>query len=282
MDSEEEATPASSNRTLVITLSTVLSTVALLLVIATAIACFRVKHGRLPFIIRGITPIDDEEIESWKRRAGDEKYTASPATQPSSDQSSPRSLRKAPSVIVYHTPAYSSGPEDAGSVHSHHTGRPRSRTYPHSPSYAHAHTLSGGSTKHSVDLPPAAVLARAPNSRPGLTDETVEGDDAFIPTQHRRQGSRLSKKHSRSRSSASYQWGVGPTSPRQSGEQVLRTSYSFERSWDREREGRGHARIYSDPSVPPRLSFDGQLRLASPPLVKDLPTPESEIGRAIG
>lgn len=281
MNSEEGVTPASSNRTLVITLSTVLSAVALFLVVATAFACFRVKHGRLPFILRGISPINDEEIESWKRRAGDEKFTSSPNAQHSSGEDSPRSLRKAPSVIVYHTPAYPSGPEDSGSIYNNQ-GRPRSHTYSHSPSYPpHAHTLSGGSAKHSLDLPPAAVLARAPNSRPGLTDETVEGDDAFIPAQVRRQGSRLSKKHSRSRSSMSYQWG-GPTTPRQSYEQALRTSYSFERSWEREREGRGHTRIYSDSSVPPRLSFDGQPGLSAPVVVKDSPTPASEIGRAIG
>ena len=282
MDSEEGASPASSNRTLVITLSTVLSVVAFFLIIATAFACFRGKRSRrLPFIIRGITPIDDEEIESWKRRGGDEKLTSSPPTRHSSGESSPRSLRKAPSVIVYHTPAYPSGPEDsAGSVY-HNQSRPRSHTYSHSPSYPHsqplAHTLSSGSAKQSLDLPPAAVLARAPNSRPGLTDDTVEGDDAFVPT-HRRQTSRLSKKHSRARSSASYQW--GPTSPRQSGENAPppQTSYSFDA-----RQGRGHARIYSDSSVPPRLSFDGELGLmASAVVTGSVPTPESQIGRAIG
>ena len=224
--------PASQNRTLVITLSTVLSAVALFLLVATAFACFRVKHGRLPFVTRGITPIDDEEIESWKRRAGDEKFT-NRAAGSSAPTSPARSLKKSPSVIVYQRNAVPPSGEDSGAsvyenVHSHshshaqsnsHTlARSRSLSHSHSlqKSQSHSHSLahshSINSARPSLDLPPAAVLARAPNSRPGLTDDTVEGDAAFIPT-HRRQGSRLSKKHSRGSSSP---W--GPVTPRQCGE----------------------------------------------------------------
>ena len=287
------ATP--DNRTLVITLSTVLSAVALFLIIATVFACFRVKHGRLPFVIRGITPIDDEEIESWKRRDEDEKFTASPARQPSTAASSPRSLKKSPSVIVYHTQTHPGGPDDsAGSIynsrqshsHSHSHSRPRSLSHSLSFSHAqHAHSLSAASGKRSLDMPPPAVLARAPNSRPGLTDETVEGDDAFIPT-HRRQPSRLSKRHARSRSRASLQW-AGPASPRMSVDDAPpRTPCSFERSWDPAAETRGrhgHARIYSDSSVPPRSSFDAEFGYVGPAVLSGgMATPESEIGRAIG
>lgn len=298
--------PASQNRTLVITLSTVLSAVGLFLVFATAFACFRVKHGRLPFLKRGITPIDDEEIESWKRRAGEEKFTGRPAG--SSPPTSPaRSLKKSPSVIVYQSNAAPQSGEDSGASvhegahghspshpqsyshsHSHSLARSYSQTqpltqsysHPHSYSHSHSHSIahSFSTTAHpSLDLPPAAVLARAPNSRPGLTDETVEGDAAFIPT-HRRQGSRLSKKHSRGSSS---QW--GPVTPRQSGEgRASRSSEWGRRGESRGREG-GHARIYSDSSVPPRLSLDeGVIGGLAPAPVRVGRTPVSEIGRAIG
>lgn len=44
----------------------------------------------------------------------------------------------------------------------------------------------------SLDAPRPSITARAPNARPGLTDDTVQGDDAFIP-QLKRQPSRLAK-----------------------------------------------------------------------------------------
>ena len=285
--------PASQNRTLVITLSTVLSAVALFLVVATAFACFRVKHGRLPFVKRGITPIDDEEIESWKRRAGEEKFT-NRATGSTAPTSPARSLKKSPSVIVYQNNAAPPSGEDsdvsahegAHGSHSHSHSQSNSytlgRSHSHSLSYSlqqsqsqsHSlsHTHSLNSVRPSLDLPPAAVLARAPNSRPGLTDETVEGDAAFIPT-HRRQGSRLTKKHSRGSSSQG-----GFVTPRQSGEGRARSS-----EVGRGRDG-GHARIYSDSSVPPRLSLDDEVMkgLAPAPVRGAGSTPASEIGRAIG
>lgn len=166
---------------------------------------------------------------------------------------------------------------------------------------------SNGSIKLSLDLPQTPVLARAPNSRPGLTDEAVEGDEAFI-SNHRRQTSRLSKKHSRSRSSMSYQWAGTPPSQR-SSECLPRTSQTWERRTDwsaitptsapapvhtygRSCQERGwekkHSRIYSDSSIPPQSSFDEDLLggLSPRPLLRgnmDMPTtPESEIGRAIG
>ncbi|SPN96918.1 uncharacterized protein DNG_00437 [Cephalotrichum gorgonifer] len=281
----------SDDRTLVITLSTVLSVVAALLIVATVFACFRVKKGRMPFARRGISPIDDEEIESWKRNTN-EKYTSGPAsTRDLTSKSYPGSLKKSPSVIVYHNPSSpTSRPEDSsGSAHSHN----------HSQSFSHRHTISNGSLRQSLDfLPQAPVLARAPNSRPGLTDETIEGDEAFVPN-HRRHTSRLSKKHSRSRSSSSYQWPGYPSSePRQSGDYPPRTSYSYDRKGDwtpthphngtqevGASRGPSHTRIYSDSSMPPRISFDEELLggLSPRPLLRGTArTPDSQIGRAIG
>ena len=258
----------SNNRTLIITLSIVLSVVAFLIVLATILVCYRIKKGRLPFIARGISPIGDEEIESWKRSAAHEKYTSAPTTAGTRPPSSTVSTRKPPSVIVYQNAASTAGAPELS---------PKS-----------IHTVN-----KSIDLPQAAVLARAPNSRPGLTDDTVEGDQAFIPTP-KRQHSRLSKsyRHVRSRSSQSSMRGAGfrprsgsegqwpGSSPRASNEYAYyypRTSHSYDRK---------HARIYSDSSNPPRASFDDEFFMGAlsprPLLPKGNPTPESQIGRAIG
>jgi len=54
-----------SNRTLVITLSTVLSVVGLLLIIGAIFLWWRYRRGHFPFA-RGATPIGDDEIATWK------------------------------------------------------------------------------------------------------------------------------------------------------------------------------------------------------------------------
>ncbi|CAI4216261.1 unnamed protein product [Parascedosporium putredinis] len=237
----------STNRTLIITLSTVLSVIAFLIVLGTIIVCYRLKRGRLPFLARGISPIDDEEIESWKKSAAHEKYTRPPTATVTRPSSSAVSIKKPPSVIVYQNAA---GGTEAPEL------SPRS-----------FHTA-----KKSIDIPQAAVFARAPNSRPGLTDDAVEGDEAFIPTP-RRHHSRLSKSHRHVRSRSR-------SSPRASNEYAHyypRTSHSYDRK---------HSRIYSDSSNPPRSSFDDEYFMGAmsprPLLPKPGPTPECEIGRAIG
>jgi hypothetical protein len=255
---------ASSNRTLVITLSTVLSVVAFLIVFGSIFVCYRFRRGRLAVFKRGISPIDDEEIESWKANRGDEKYTSLNRNE---RHDSAASVKKPPSVIVYQNPAVARASGE------------------HSPRFS-----AGHSHHHSIDVPQTPVLARAPNSRPGLTDETVEGDDAYVPPP-RRHPSRLSKlpspRHARTRSSRSslsvgscQAWPGSPNSPRASNEYshyYPRTSHSYDRK---------HARIYSNSSIPPRLSFDDDFfvgGLSPRPLIRRSDfTPESEIGRAIG
>jgi hypothetical protein len=55
-----------SNRTLVIVLSSVLSVVGLLLILGAILICRRRRKGRFPFFPRGASPIDDDEIATWK------------------------------------------------------------------------------------------------------------------------------------------------------------------------------------------------------------------------
>ncbi|KAF4968790.1 hypothetical protein FZEAL_10338 [Fusarium zealandicum] len=273
-------------QTLIIVLATVLPVTAI-----TAVGCIlyrrsRQRQRRFLFLKRGITPIDDEEIESWKKtdRPHEKIRVTESASHHDQDleqhlqqnqqdeqmqQHQPKkstslsSVRKPPSVIIYDR--------------SH--PRVSEELSPRSPHY-----------RQSIDVPPTPVLARAPNSRPGLTDDTVQGDDAFIPPL-KRQPSRLAKpppsasRHSRTRSSRSSTvsaisprdpWhGHHPESmfgPRSSSDYLPRANQSLDIR-------RHHNRMYSV-SNPTRMSFDDEVFFAglSPrPLIR-----KSEIGRAIG
>ena len=185
------ASPASSHssdehRTLIIVLSTVLGFVGLLLIAATLFLAYRFGQGRTPFGHRSATPLDDDEIESWRGTVVEQK-------QPPPD---PGMLnRKADSIQLTHSPGWTwtASPTSLRSALSPST------TIPDTPQF----------------------LAKAPNSRAGLTDETVPGADPFIPPM-KRQSSRLSKappRHNRSKSRRSstsaksvwsYNGGIGP------------------------------------------------------------------------
>ncbi|KAM0353861.1 hypothetical protein ACHAP4_008114 [Fusarium culmorum] len=242
------------------------------------------QRRRFLFMKRGITPINDEEIESWKRDRSHEKAQIIEAAnreardleeqqQQQQQQkeheylqrqksTSFSSIRKPPSVIVYDRPHPRVSEELS----------PRSIHY-----------------KRSIDLPSTPVLARAPNSRPGLTDEAVQGEDAFISPM-KRQPSRLAKlppssRHSRTRSSrSSTMSAVSPHDPwhghypdafigtRSSSEYLPRAHQSLD---IRRQQPRTHFMSSTN-----RLSFDEEVYLGglSPrPLVR-----QSEIGRAIG
>lgn len=283
------------SRTLIITLSTVLSVVALLAFCIGIWCCCRYRRGRRPFFARGISPIDDEEIESWKdnNRASEKATeagigvgaTAGAKTKhTSSSGASVSGVRKPPSVIVYQNP---------------HAGyyQPRRSEDEYSPRSAGA----GSGWRPSLDCyPQTPLVARAPNSRPGLTDETVQGDDAFIPSPKRR-ASRLSKlppgspRHARTRSARS---SVSVGSWQGRGDQWYRHSHhhqhypgtdvelsprtSNELYYPRSSQShdRKHHRVYSSSSNPPRLSLDDDYfvgGLSPRPLIR-----QSEIGRAIG
>jgi hypothetical protein len=136
----------------------------------------------------------------------------------------------------------------------------------------------------------------APNARVGLTDESVPGDEPYLPGP-KRQASRLSKmprrgshQHMRTRSSRSSLRSFGDypfhsyyggsdleLSPRASHEQHPPPPF-YGSSPQSERYG--HSRVYSTSSIPPRTSFGDDVvagGLSPRPLLRD-----HDIGRAIG
>lgn len=256
---------AGSNKTLTIVLSTTLPSVFLISV--AAYICYRMQKRKTRRIFkRGITPIEDEEIESWKVDRNEEKPPIpepAPESRPSTQNHQPKdsvgSIQKPPSVIVYQNQGIPRSSED------------------NAPRCLHHHKGS------SVDMPQTPVLARAPNARPGLTDDTVRGDDAFIP-QLKRQPSRLNKsqpaspRHNRTRSARSSMSREQWHGQNQDGHQISprRSAESFPRT---PTHGSKHKRVYSS-SNPPRMSLDDELSpggLSPRPHIR-----QSEIGRAIG
>ncbi|KAL7922686.1 hypothetical protein ACQKWADRAFT_76337 [Trichoderma austrokoningii] len=188
---------SSSHETLVIVLTTTIPSV--LLIALAAFLYHRFRRRRARFRNRGITPIDDEEIESWKinRTRSVEAEEKLPGT-PKSAVSEPRPAHhtntsvgsvKSSSVIVYQS-------------------RASEEQIPFSPIRA----------KQSIDIPPTPVLARAPNSRPGLTDETVRGDNAYVNIK-RTPSARLTKnnppRHARTKSSRSTRSSFGANTRRE-------------------------------------------------------------------
>ncbi|KAI1105188.1 hypothetical protein F4804DRAFT_351099 [Jackrogersella minutella] len=265
-------TSSNGNSTLTIALSTVLSVAGVALIAVAAYLCTGSRRKRLPMfgIKRGITPIGDDEIATWKSNRSAEKVMDRYTTRPSHSQnpSTATSTRRAPSVIQYN-----------------HGGR--SSFEPTSP-----RSFIAGGGKYSFDLPqqpPGAVLARAPNARSGLTDEAVPGDDPFLPSP-KRHPSRLHKlppsspslhgraKGSRSSSLRSY----AEAAWRDGQAEALSSSPSPRVSADAAR--RGHNRLYSNSSIPPppRLSFgdNEQLTGLSPPPSRR--NDSSTIGLAVG
>ncbi|PHH85661.1 hypothetical protein CDD83_110 [Cordyceps sp. RAO-2017] len=260
--------------TVTIVLATTIPSAVLLLL--GAVLFWRLFRRKKRLFHRGITPIDDEEIASWKTARSDEKV-AGPGppssiwrdSLPSSHRPSNSvvSSRKPASVIVYQNP-------------SQH-GLRLSEDMPTSPPH----------NKRSVDVPPTPVLARAPNARPGLTDEAIQGEDAFI-AQARRHPCRLAKpppprvpRHNRSKSSRATMSGATGTRdlwygqhfdyqrlPRRSADQILPMSAAF---------GADFSDVPSTRSTPVRATFDDDVAfpggLSPRPLVR-----KSEIGRAIG
>lgn len=309
-----------SHRTLVISLSTILSAVGLALILAGVFLWRRRRQRRLPFLSRGVSPIDDDEIERWKSPrdhekapfpAGDtdveadaafNKETGAPshAKHPSTS-----SVKKPPSVIVYNRP------HDAcqGATRQSTDAESRRSFAQNHPAYS-----SGGKSSFDKALPQTPIQARAPNARAGLTDESVPGDEPFIFSPKRVPSRRLSKlppnsamgrtsraQHARARSSRSstrsfgeyyYASGGGSRtgsdlelSPRYSHDHAQHHHHSS-REHSRSHSGpRGsHSRVYSSSSIPPRLSFGDEVLLGG--LSPARPSPrfpgEAEIGRAIG
>ncbi|KAK4132610.1 hypothetical protein BT67DRAFT_435581 [Trichocladium antarcticum] len=302
-----------SNRRLVITLSTVLTAVAVVLIAGVVLLCWRRRRRRLPFLSRGISPVDDDEIAAWKTPR-DEKacFPGSGDTDVEADGGSLHkeagrsshaqhpslsSLKKPPSVIVY------SNAHGQGRRRQSADAEPR-----HSSGQRYSHPAH---TKISFEkaLPQTPIQARAPNARAGLTDESVPGDEPFLPSP-RRNPSRLSKhhhpphhppnsssqrRHARARSSRSSTRSFGdlPSSPYYypghdhgsgSGGSDMELSGARHshspRSQGRSRHS--HSRVYSSSSVPPRSSFGDEARLTAGSSPGRAVFVGGEIGRAIG
>lgn len=158
-------------RTLIIVLSSVLGSLVLILIAVAIFFACRCRKRRTTFRNGGVTPIDDEEIESW--RVNEPKQQS-----PIPDSKSPQTPRgpSIDSVALKQSPGW---------------------TWTGTPATVHAINLAGPSFPE-----PPPFVAKAPNSRIGLTDETIRGADPFISLP-KRQGSRLSKAppgHSRTKS----------------------------------------------------------------------------------
>lgn len=315
-----------SNRVLVIALSTVLSVVGLILILGLIFICRRKRKG---LFARGASPIDDDEIATWKaprsekgplpgsgsgaeatlatagiagaagatvamvgaaggrRSDSDGSGSRGVSSDSRSNGGSPShaknistsSIKKPPSVIVY-----SNVNGIGGYRPSSDNSSPRSYgSYDAGPAVG----LSGKSSFDKV-LPQTPIQAKAPNSRAGLTDESIPGDEPFIANPPR-QPSRLSKLPP-GFSSAQRRAHVRTRSSRSSFQE-----YAFSKS-EQELPGRhshdyiprshnnSNWKVNSSTSVPPRLSFSDESFLGGSLSPRPLLAGHEgyEIGRAIG
>lgn len=322
-DDIDATSPDTGRKLLTIILSSAIPIVVLLLAAVVICLCWRKKQRRIRLFSRTVTPVDDEEIATWKNPKSEEAgFTTGDNTdvdgksRPTTGdrlntshgkQPSTSSVKKPASVIVY------SNPQDQATA-----GETRESLDEGSPRSAAHSTHSGYYGKTSIDrtpLPPTPILARAPNSRAGLTDETVPGDVPFIPAP-KRQPSRLYKlppgahavgssaprsRHGRKRSSKSSTSSIGGYSTFHSNNYNNRAAYYRGGGYTSDTGGGGrgagggfpgrhshdhartrsmhhqHSRFHSGVTVPPRLSLGDDARLSRRQFLR-----EEEIGRAIG
>lgn len=268
------------SRTTVIILSTVLPVFGCILIAGAVFTCFRCRRKQTQLFSRGISPIDDEEIATWKGNRQEKELENGAASAAVVDRNghqkheSVESTRKPASVIIYST-----------SRHSEERS-------PRLQNYYGKRSFDGHKLSFDKEIPSTPILARAPNAREGLTDDTIPGDDPFVQNP-RRQTSRLSKMpptvqqprqtHARTKSARS------SFSLRSFGDHIKgydsdveltpRTSQDYQEGPSRHR----HARVFSSSSVPPRVShsneWPGPSGLTPAPLVL---VRMEDIGRAIG
>lgn len=168
------------NRTAVIILSTVLPVFGGLLIAGALFACFRCRRRRTQLFSRGISPIDDDEIATWKGNRQEKELENGAGSAVVADHhdhqkhESVDSTRKPASVIVYSN------------------SRQSEERSPRLQNYYGKRSLDGRKMSFDKEVPSTPILARAPNAREGLTDDTVPGDDPFVQSP-RRHMSRLSK-----------------------------------------------------------------------------------------
>lgn len=276
-DNGNSSQSSGGDRTTVIVLATVMSIVGCL-IIGWAIWMFlRSRRRRSKLFTRGITPIGDDEIETWKGQQTEKGHgmdagppSPSPTQQARTEirghqkSESTTSIRKPPSVIVY--------------ARKSEEYSPRSPTIPDYP--FSKMSLDGGKRSLEKELPFTPIQARAPNAREGLTDEAIPGDVPFLGSPRRR-GSRLSKvpryphqSHMRSKSSRS-SFSLQGFGDRAYGYESddYRPSHEFYP---------GHSRVSSQD--PPRLSLSADWPAGSGALSPRLfiGVRAEDIGRAIG
>ncbi|KUI66450.1 hypothetical protein VM1G_01856 [Cytospora mali] len=271
-----------SNRTTVIILSTVLSVFGCFLIAGAVFACVRCRQRRTQLFSRAISPIDDDEIATWKgnRHEKDFENSAGPAVVEGQSghqkHESVGSTRKPASVIVYSNSRQSE--ERSPRLQNYHGKR----------------SLEGrGKVSFDKEVPSTPIQARAPNAREGLTDDTVPGDDPFVQSP-KRHTSRLSKMppavqqpqkaHARTKSARSSfsmrSFGDHHVKGYDSDVELTpRTSQDYQQQDGPSRHR--PARVFSSSSVPPQLSqsndWPGPGGLTPAPLVR-----REDIGRAIG
>ncbi|KAJ4417083.1 hypothetical protein N0V82_006365 [Gnomoniopsis sp. IMI 355080] len=276
-NSRNSGQSGSGDRTTVIILATVMSVVGCLLIGVSIWMFMRCRRRRSKLFSRGITPIGDDEIETWKgqRREKvhdtDERSHSPPQERRTEEDKghqkseSTTSIKKPPSVIVY--------------ARKSEEWSPRSPTMPDYP-FSKMSLDGGGKRSFEKELAMSPIQARAPNAREGLTDEAVPGDEPFVSSPKRR-GSRLSKgprhphqTHSRNKSNRS------SSSLHRLGDRVFgyesddhRPSHEFYPS---------HSRVSSS-QEPPRLSLSEDWPTGSGGLSpRPLLVRAEDIGRAIG
>jgi len=239
---EKRASDVTDHTKLIIVLSTVFGILGV--VIIGILGHWFLRRLRRPSLFnRGLTPIGDDEIETWKGSRREEKETEAGYNSNATTRTGHTSKDSTNSAkIQYQKPSANRPSTDA-------VISPRS-------------FIGGGSyNSYSLDLPRApepAAFARAPNARSGLTDEMIPGDDPFVQPL-RRQASRLqkippgtpkslSRGNSRTRASRSYsqpesvQSSSADSSPTGSRGAIVNSSRN------------GHSRIYSSSSVPPQIA----------------------------
>ncbi|KAL2889758.1 hypothetical protein HOO65_020300 [Ceratocystis lukuohia] len=170
------------------------------------------RKRKFSILNRGISPIDDEEIESWKVSKGDDGIEKE--TLASSFNGKSIRMKSVPSAytrpqtpeaaVLRNLPTLS--PDDLG-LSSTHKVASGVIIYTGGPTTLNEGIFSSPSTsessphhKKSMEAPQTPIQARAPNSRPGLTDETVQGDAAYLPSPKRSTTMRISRGHSRGHS----------------------------------------------------------------------------------
>ncbi|KAI1125697.1 hypothetical protein F5Y10DRAFT_267905 [Nemania abortiva] len=243
-----------SHDTLVIVLSTVFGIIGVVLIALAGLWYLRSRRRHRLFN-RGLTPIGDDEIETWKVSRRQEKEEEAYRTQPSHVSKDSTSSAKI---------QYQKG-----------TNRPSIDAALSTRSFIH--------NSFSIDLPRApepAAFAKAPNARTGLTDETVPGDDPFVPAL-KRQPSRLQKMPPNTPKN------VSRANSRANSRTRVGRSNSHPENWHSSAESSpnargGHSRIYSSSSIPPKISSSSDKEmlggLSPPPSRRQ----QDVIGQALG